>query len=123
MVTKQTLTELDRKRYILKLKYHVVSVVSSLVTKQTLPKQIQKHKMFVVGKRKCGVGRYHSKEHVYVCLERASRKIRRIVVRDKSSDVLSVFAKHPKPNTEMCVDPGTENTYFDQKSAIQSNEK
>ena len=22
--------------------------------------------MFVVGKRKCGVGRYHSKEHVYV---------------------------------------------------------
>ena len=22
--------------------------------------------MFVVGKRKCGVGRFHSKEHVYV---------------------------------------------------------
>ena len=74
--------------------------------------------MFVVGKRKCGVGRYHSKEHVYVCLERKSRKVRRIVVRDKSADVLSVFAKHLKPNTEMCVDPGTENTYFDTLPAV-----
>ena len=64
------------------------------------------------------VARQHSKEHVYVCLERGSRKIRRIVVRDKSSDALSVFAKHLKPNTEMCVDPGTENTYFDNLSAV-----
>ena len=74
--------------------------------------------MFVVGKRKCGVGRYHSKQHVYVCLERKSRNVRRIVVRDKSSDVLSVFAKHLKPNTEMCVDPGTENVYFDNLPAV-----
>ena len=74
--------------------------------------------MFVVGKRKCGIGRYHSKEHVYVCLERGSRKIRRFVVRDKSADALSVFAKHLKPNTEMCVDPGTENTFFDNLPAI-----
>ena len=74
--------------------------------------------MFVVGKRKCGVGRYHSKEHVYVCLERKSRKVRRIVVRDKSSDVLSVFAKHLMPNTEMCVDSGTENVYFDNIPAV-----
>ena len=79
--------------------------------------------MFVVGKRKCGVGRYHSKEHVYVCLERKSRKIRRIVVRDKSSDVLSVFAKHIKPNSEMCVDVGTENTYFDNLPAITALHK
>ena len=74
--------------------------------------------MFVVGKRKCGVGRYHSKEHIYVCLERDSRKIRRIVVRDKSADVLSVFARHLKPNTEMCVDSGTENTFFDNFPAV-----
>ena len=66
--------------------------------------------MFVVGKRKCGVGRYHSKEHVYVILERSTRKIRRIVVPEKSVDVLSAFAKHLKNYTEMCVDPGTENT-------------
>ena len=31
--------------------------------------------MFVIGKRKCGVGRFHTKEHVYVCIERGSRKI------------------------------------------------
>ena len=74
--------------------------------------------MFVVGKRKCGVGRYHRKEHVYVILERSSRKIRRIVVRDKSADVLSAFAKHLKNDTEMCVDPGTENTYFDNLPSV-----
>jgi len=56
---------------------------------------------FMLGERKCGAGRYHSKEHVYVCLERKSRKVRRIVVRDKTVDALSVFAKHLKPNTEM----------------------
>ena len=74
--------------------------------------------MFVVGKRKCGVGRYHSKEHVYVILERGTSKIRRIVARDKSADVLSAFAKHLKKDTEMCVDPGTENTYFDNISSV-----
>ena len=81
-------------------------------------KIVEGDRMFVVGKRKCGIGRYHSKEHVYVCLERGSRKIRRVVVRDKSADALSVFAKHLKPNTEMCVDPGTENTYFENLTAI-----
>ena len=74
--------------------------------------------MFVVGKRKCGVGRYHSKEHVYVCLERKSRKVRRIVVRDKSADALSVFAKHLKPYTQMCVDVGTENQFFENLSLV-----
>ena len=33
--------------------------------------------MFVIGKRKCCVGRWHSQEHVYVVLERDARKIRR----------------------------------------------
>ena len=79
--------------------------------------------MFVVGKRKCGVGRYHSKEHVYVLLERGTRKIRRIVVRDKSADVLSAFARHLKNDTEMCVDPGTENTYFENLSSVISLHK
>ena len=68
--------------------------------------------MLVIGKRKCGVGRYHSKEHVYVCTQRGSRKIRRIVVKNKSAKVLEVFAPHILPNTEMCVDSGTENEYF-----------
>ena len=81
-------------------------------------KMVEGDGMFLIGKRKCGVGRYHSKEHIYVCLERGSRKIRRVVVRDKSADALSVFAKHLKPNTEMCVDPGTENTFFDNLPAI-----
>ena len=62
--------------------------------------------MFVIGKRKCGVGRWHSKEHVYVCTERGSRKIRRLVVPDKSANVLSEFDKHLLPNTTMCVDAG-----------------
>ena len=68
--------------------------------------------MFVIGKRKCGVGRMHSKEHVYTCTERGSRKIRRIVVPNKSAAVLSEFDKHILPHTEMCVDQGTENTHF-----------
>ena len=68
--------------------------------------------MFVIGKRKCGVGRMHSKEHVYVCTERGSRKIRRIVVPDKSAAALSVFDKHLLPDTNMHVDDGTENTHF-----------
>ena len=33
--------------------------------------------MFLIGKRKCGVGRYRSQEHVYVCTQRGARKIRR----------------------------------------------
>ena len=68
--------------------------------------------MFVIGKRKCGVGRMHSKEHVYVCTERGARKIRRIVVPDKSAGVLSVFDNHLLPGTSMCVDDGNENTHF-----------
>ena len=57
--------------------------------------------IFLIGKRKCGVGRMHSKEHVYVCIERNSRKIRRIVVRDKSASSLNVFRKYILPETEM----------------------
>ena len=74
--------------------------------------------MFLIGKRKCGVGRYRSKEHVYVCTQRGSRKIRRIVVKDKSADVLKVFESHILPGTEMCVDIGTENTYFANLNSI-----
>ena len=53
-----------------------------------------------------------SKEHVYVSTERGKRKIRRLVVKDKSADVLQVFDKHLLPNTELMVDPGTENNHF-----------
>ena len=53
-----------------------------------------------------------SKEHVYVITERGKRKIRRLVVKDKSADVLQVFDKHLLPNTEIMVDPGTENNHF-----------
>ena len=31
-------------------------------------KAVEGDGMFLIGKRKCGVGRRHSKEHVYVCL-------------------------------------------------------
>ena len=44
--------------------------------------------------------------------ERGSRKIRRIVVKDKSVDVLAVFDKHLLPDTTIMVDPGTENNHF-----------
>ena len=74
--------------------------------------------MFVMGKLKCGVGRYHSKEHVYVCTERKSRKIRRIAVPDKSANALSVFDDHILPNSEMCVDAGTENTHFKNLTSV-----
>ena len=47
--------------------------------------------MFVLATRKGGVGRWHSKEHVHVVVERGARKIRRKVVKDKSASVLSVF--------------------------------
>ena len=67
---------------------------------------------FVIGKRKNAVGRMRSKEHVYVITQRASRKIRRIVVKDKTADVLVVFDKHILPDTTIMVDPGTENNHF-----------
>ena len=66
----------------------------------------------VIGKRKNGLGRMMSKEHVYVITERGQRKIRRLVVKDKTADVLQVFDKHLLPNTEIMVDPGTENNHF-----------
>ena len=53
-----------------------------------------------------------SKEHVYVITERGQRKIRQLVVKDKSADVLQVFDKHLLPNTEIMVDPSTENNHF-----------
>ena len=76
--------------------------------------------MFVIGKRKCGVGRWHSKLHVYAITERGSKKIRRIVVRDKSATVLSVFDKYLLPSTCMMTDEGTENTHFDLSSLVDS---
>ena len=66
----------------------------------------------VIGKRKNGLGRMVCKEHVYVITERGHRKIRRLVVKDKSADVLQVFDKHILPDTEITVDPGTENNHF-----------
>ena len=57
-------------------------------------------------------------KHVYVCVERGSRKIRRLVVKDKSAEALHLFKNHILPNTEMCVDPGKENTYFKTLDAI-----
>ena len=74
--------------------------------------------MFLIGKRKCDVGRFHSKEHVYVCLERGERKIRRNFVKDKSTNVLNVFRRHILPNTTISVDPGTEDSYFKTQDAI-----
>ena len=77
-------------------------------------KMVEGDGMFVIGKRKCGVGGYHSKEGVYVCMEPGSRKIRRLVVKDKSAEAKN----HILPNIEMCVDPGKENTYFKTLDAI-----
>ena len=76
--------------------------------------------MFVIGKRKCGVGRWHSKEHVYVVLERNARKIRRRVVANKSSTVLAVFTRHIKPHTTIMVDDGQENVFFDHSPIIDN---
>ena len=73
---------------------------------------------FAVGKRKNGVGRMVSKEHVYVITERGSRKIRRLVVKDKTADVLRISDKHIFPNTEVMVDPGTENNHFNNMELI-----
>ena len=53
-----------------------------------------------------------AKEHVYVITERGKRKIRRLVVKDKTVDVLQVFDRHLLPDTEIMVDPGTENNHF-----------
>ena len=66
--------------------------------------------MFVIGKRKCGVGRWHSKEHIYVVTERHSRKIRRRVVENKTATVLQVFERHIRKGTIMMADVGQENT-------------
>ena len=68
--------------------------------------------MFVLATRKGGVGRWHSKEHIYVICERGSRKIRRKVVKDKSASVLSVFDRHILPGSIFMCDPGKENEHF-----------
>ena len=75
---------------------------------------------FVIGKRKNAVGRMRSKEHVYVLTERGSRKIRRIVVKDKSADALAIFDNYLLPNTEIMVDPGTENNHFKSMDFIRA---
>ena len=56
--------------------------------------------MFVLAQRKGGVGRWHTKEHVYVITERKARKTGRIVVKNKTAKVLHVFDKHILPNTK-----------------------
>ena len=76
--------------------------------------------MFVLATRKGGVGRWHSKEHVYVVVERGARKIRRKVVKDKSATVLSVFDKHILPGTTFMCDPGKENEHFKSLAAIST---
>ena len=77
---------------------------------------------FVIGKRKKGVGRMVSKEHVYVITERGSRKIRRLVVTDKTADLLRIFDKHILP-IELMVDPGTENNHFKNMELIEKSKK
>ena len=74
--------------------------------------------MFVIGKRKGGVGRWFSKEHVYVVTERSSRKIRRKVVPDKSASVLSVFDAHIVQGSIFMCDEGKENDHFKNLSSI-----
>ena len=76
--------------------------------------------MFVLATRKGGVGRWHTKEHVYVVVERGSRKIRRKVVSDKSATVLSVFDRHILPGTTFMCDPGKENEHFKSLAAIST---
>ena len=76
--------------------------------------------MFVLATRKGGVGRWHSKEHVYVVVGRGARKIRRKVVKDKSATVLSVFDKHILPGTTFMCDPGKENEHFKSLAAIST---
>ena len=76
--------------------------------------------MFVLATRKGGVGRWHSKEHAYVVVERGARKIRRKVVKDKSATVLSVFDKHILPGTTFMCDPGKENEHFKSLAAIST---
>ena len=48
-------------------------------------KTVEGDGMFVLAQRKGGAGRWHTKDHVYVCTERKVRKIRRIVVRNKTA--------------------------------------
>ena len=75
--------------------------------------------MFVIGKRKCGVGRWHCKEHIYVVTERGARKIRRKVVANKTAKVLEVFSSHIREGTLMMVDVGPENTFFDHSPLVE----
>ena len=75
--------------------------------------------MFVIEKRKRGVGRKHSKEHVYVVTERSARKIRRKVLQNKTAAVLDVFSIHICEGTVMMVDVGQENTYFDHSHLLK----
>ena len=51
-------------------------------------------------------------------LERNARKIRRRVVADNSSTVLSVFTQHIKPHTTIMLDDGQENVFFDHSLII-----
>ena len=74
--------------------------------------------MFVLAIRKGGVGRWHSKEHVYVVTERGTRKIRRKVVENKTATVLSVFDNHILEGTIFMCDPGKENEHFKSLSKI-----
>ena len=83
-------------------------------------KTLEADGMFVIGKRKNGMGRMVSKQHVYVITERGSRKIRRLCVKDKSAEVLRVFDKHILPNSTICVDPGTENNHFKNLDLIKA---
>ena len=74
--------------------------------------------MFVLATRKGGVGRWHSKEHIYVVVERGTRKIRRKVVKDKSATVLSVFDHHIVDGSIFMCDPGKENQHFKTLSSV-----
>ena len=39
-------------------------------------------------------------------------------MKDKSADALHAFANYIRPNTVMCIDPGTENSFFKNLDAI-----
>ena len=75
--------------------------------------------MFVIGKQNCGVGRWHSKQHIYVVTEWGLRKTRRKVVENKAVRVLEVFSTHILEGTVIMVDLGQENTYFDQSPLVE----
>ena len=83
-------------------------------------KTVEGDGMFVLAQRKGGVGRWHTKEHVYVCTERKARKIRRIVVRNKTAKALEVFDRYILPGTRLMCDEGGENAYFKKNPNIES---